>query len=155
MPVIRLQEKMKAEEMKALMDMLAALKAGQEEMKQEMKAGYEELAEETGAVKEDAKVPKFASEESEDEEKKEVAGRVSEKDPEIMDETSDVIKERERKHKEIKDENEGFDSQVPEAETEENENAAVKIIETDNEVTKSQLASIERSDEMCSHHMFM
>ncbi|KFM71291.1 hypothetical protein X975_00966, partial [Stegodyphus mimosarum] len=174
-------------------DMLAALKAGQEEMKQmkagqdEIKAGYnqikagyeemiaemkaerekrkvgrekvreqlqqmkEELAEETGAIKEDAKIAEMASEESEDEGTKEVAGGVFEKDSEIMDETSDGIKERERKHKEIKGENEDFDSHVPEVETEESDNAAVKIIETDNEVTKSQLASIERSDEMCSH----
>ncbi|KFM64874.1 hypothetical protein X975_23823, partial [Stegodyphus mimosarum] len=169
---------MKAEEMKALMDMLAALKAGQdeiiagyEEMIADMKAERENrkvgrekvreqlqqmkvgLAEETGAMKEDVEIAEVASEESEDEETEKVADGVFEKDPKIMDETSDGIKEKERKHEEIKDGKEAFDSQVPEVETEENENATVEIIETDSEVTKSQLASIEPSENSCDSEM--
>ncbi|KFM68125.1 hypothetical protein X975_06122, partial [Stegodyphus mimosarum] len=69
-------------------------KVGREKVREQLQQMKEELAEETGAIKEDAEI-KVASEESEDEETEEVAGGVFEKDPEIMDETSDVIKERE------------------------------------------------------------
>ncbi|KFM76864.1 Pogo transposable element with KRAB, partial [Stegodyphus mimosarum] len=171
MPVTHLQDKAMAKEMKALMDMLAALKARQDEMIAEMKAEREkrkvgrekvreqlqqmkeELAEETGTIKEDAKVPKFASEESKEGEIRGIANQLPEKSQEMMNETSNGVKGKEGKHEEIKDGKEAFDSQVPEVETEENENATVKIIETDSEVTKSQLASIEPSENSCDSEM--
>ncbi|XP_035211462.1 uncharacterized protein LOC118185685 [Stegodyphus dumicola] len=109
MPVTHLQEKAMDEEVKTFTDFSSVAKAGLEELKagrNEMNAVMKAVGK-IGANIKDGEVTVVASEESKDEEMKEIADEVSKKDQEMKDETSSEIKE---KDEEMKDRKEAFDS---------------------------------------------